>query len=66
MWKQETELTAVLSPEASSGGPEPKIDPSVELPAPTAEEELASQIETATQAVAGVPASRLSRRKRTS
>jgi molecular chaperone GrpE len=38
MWKQKTELTEVDAPEIE--GQEAELDPSTELPAPTAEEEL--------------------------
>jgi molecular chaperone GrpE len=38
MWKQKTELTEVDAPEIE--GREAELDPSTELPAPTAEEEL--------------------------
>jgi molecular chaperone GrpE len=43
MWKQKTELTEVDAPELE--GQEVLLDPSTELPAPTAEEELEDQLE---------------------
>ncbi len=50
MWKQKTQLTEVDAPVLEER--EVRLDPSTELPAPTAEEELAA--ETAEQAEAGV------------
>ncbi len=41
MWKQKTELTEVDAPEIQEQ--EVRLDPATELPAPTAEEELASE-----------------------
>jgi molecular chaperone GrpE len=49
MWKQKTKLTEVDSPEFEER--EARLDPSSELPAPTPEEELATEAE---QAEAGV------------
>jgi molecular chaperone GrpE len=43
MWKQKTELTEVDAPELA--GPDPRLDPATELPAPTAEEEREDQQE---------------------
>lgn len=48
MWKQKTQLTEVDSPEVDElarDGNEADLDPSTELPAPTAEEELAAELE---------------------
>jgi molecular chaperone GrpE len=56
MWKQETELTEVQSPKTTRGGAKANIDPSAELPAPTAEEELASATELVEEAGAGAAA----------
>lgn len=42
MWKQKTELTEVDAPDVE--GPDPRLDPATELPAPTAEEELEDQV----------------------
>jgi molecular chaperone GrpE len=50
MWKQKTELTAVDAPELQEE--EARLDPATELPAPTAEEELASEAEDAEAGVA--------------
>lgn len=44
MWKRETELTEAESAEPTAG--EAVLDPSAELPAPTAEEELAGEADT--------------------
>ena len=52
MWKQKTQLTEVDTPEFEAQ--EAKLDPATELPAPTAEEELAA--ETVEQAEGGSPA----------
>jgi molecular chaperone GrpE len=41
MWKQKTQLTEVDAPELEAQ--EAKLDPATELPAPTAEEELAAE-----------------------
>jgi molecular chaperone GrpE len=49
MWKQKTELTEAQSPEAMPGGAESNLESPAELPAPTAEEELASATEAAAQ-----------------
>jgi molecular chaperone GrpE len=49
MWKQKTQLTEVDAPEFEAQ--EAKLDPATELPAPTAEEELAA--ETVEQAEGG-------------
>ena len=49
MWKQKTQLTEVDTPEFEAQ--EAKLDPATELPAPTAEEELAA--ETVEQAEGG-------------
>jgi len=43
MWKQKTELTEVDAPELE--GPDPRLDPATEMPAPTAEEEVEDQLE---------------------
>jgi molecular chaperone GrpE len=55
MFKQEKELTEVQTSEPPSGGPEPKVDPSTELPAPSAEEELAGPAEATAEVEAGMP-----------
>ncbi len=51
MWKRETELTEAESAEPTAG--EAVLDLSAELPAPTAEEELAGETETADRADGG-------------
>src|ERR1700733_12234967 len=51
MWKQKTELTEVDAPELE--GPEARLDPATELPAPTAEEELEADAQAEGRGTAG-------------